>query len=88
MAGRTQKPEFPVGQFYDKGGRVVGFNIDNLTADELAQVAKATNQLLSEGRLQARIARVLPLSQAAEAHRLVDGTAATGKVAGRVVLTV
>ena len=34
----------------------------------------------SAGRLRARIERIMKLSQAAEAHRLVEGSRATGKI--------
>jgi D-arabinose 1-dehydrogenase-like Zn-dependent alcohol dehydrogenase len=36
----------------------------------------------AEGKIKAQIERVLPLSQAAEAHRLVE----TGEVQGKIVL--
>jgi len=44
--------------------------------------------LLVEGMLRARIERVLPLSQSAEAHRLQEGSTLqkNGALAGKIVL--
>jgi NADPH2:quinone reductase len=62
----------------------------NANLREQRAAAAAINDWLSEGRLKARIDRVLPLSQAAEAHRLQEESTVrkTGTLTGKIVLTV
>ena len=84
MAGLQARPELPVGPFYTKDARAVGFAITRATVPELAETAAAINQLLAAGTIHARIAAVLPLSRAAEAQRLVEQHAVNGRVVLRV----
>lgn len=88
MAGRDARPEFPVGPFYVKGCSMHGFAMFTFTPDEQAACAKDISQWLSEGKLKARIDRVLPLSEAAEAHRLQEENTLqkSGVLAGKLVL--
>jgi NADPH:quinone reductase len=88
MAGRDARPPFPVGPFYVKDCSVHGFAMFNASAREQHAAAKDINQWLAEGKLKARIDRVLPLSQAAEAHRLQEESTLykSGVVAGKLVL--
>lgn len=86
MAGLNQRSALPVGPFYTKNARAVGFTITAATTAQLAEAARAINAMLAAGTLKMRIARVLPLSQAAEAHCLVEGSAPGGKVKGRMVV--
>jgi NADPH2:quinone reductase len=88
MAGREARPVFPVGPFYVKDCALHGFAMFNATAREQRAAANALNRWLSEGKLKARIDRVLPLSQAAEAHRLQEESTVqkTGTLAGKIVL--
>jgi len=86
MAEMSQRPAFPVGPFYTKGARVVGFTITAATTRQLAAAAEAINALLAAGRLTMRIARTYTLAEAAEAHRLVEGSGPTGKAKGRVIV--
>ena len=90
MAGRDARPTFPVGPFYVKDCSLHGFAMFNATPREQRAAGAAINQWLSEGRLKARIDRVFPLSQAAEAHRLQEESTVgkTGALAGKIVLTV
>lgn len=62
---------------------LVGFVISNATVADLADAAVEINHRLAGGTLTARITDVLPLSRAAEAHRLMEA----GGVRGRIVLT-
>lgn len=89
MAGRDARPSFPVGPFYVKECSLHGFVMFKAKADEMQQAADDINQWLSEGKLQSQISNRLPLSDAAEAHRLQEsGTlAGTGALAGKIVLT-
>jgi NADPH2:quinone reductase len=88
MAGRDARPPFPVGPFYVKGCQLYGFAMFNATADELRVAGEEISRWLAEGKLKARIDRVLPLSQAAEAHRLQEENTLrkVGSIAGKLVL--
>lgn len=88
MAGRDAKPAFPVGPFYVKDCSVHGFVLFNASTREHKYAGNAINRWVSEGKLKARIDRVLPLSQAAEAHALQEGSTVggTGAVTGKIVL--
>lgn len=66
MAGRDAKPIFPIGPFYTRDCSLHGFAIFNASPDEQRAAADDLNRLMSEGKLHARIDRVLPLSEAAE----------------------
>ncbi len=90
MAGRDAKPAFPVGPFYVKDCSLHGFAMFNATLREQHLAANALNRWMSEGKLKARIDRVLPLSQAAEAHRLQEASTVnkTSELAGKIVLRV
>ncbi len=89
MAGRDAKPIFPIGPFYTRDCSLHGFAIFNASPDEQRAAADDLNRLMSEGKLHARIDRVLPLSEAAEAHRLQEDNTLrhAGTLAGKIVLT-
>jgi NADPH2:quinone reductase len=88
MAGRDARPPFPVGPFYVKDCSLHGFAMFNASAEEQQQAAADINQWMSQGKLKARIDRVLPLSQAAEAHRLQEESTVkkTSALSGKIVL--
>lgn len=88
MAGRDAKPTFPVGPFYVKDCSLHGFAMFNAPADEQRICAEQINQWASEGKLRARIDRVLPLSNVVEAHRLQEESTVGKKstLAGKIVL--
>jgi len=88
MAGREARPSFPVGPFYVKDCTLHGFAMFNAGAREQRAAASDLIPWLAEGKLKARIDRVLPLSQAAEAHRLQEERTVknTGVLAGKLVL--
>ena len=50
------------------------------TTDELRWRAGEVLDSVASGKLQLTIDRELPLAQAAEAHRLLEGRATTGKL--------
>ncbi|MCA9180487.1 MAG: NADPH:quinone reductase [Planctomycetales bacterium] len=86
MAGRDARPELPLGPFYVKGCSLHGFAMFRSTAAEQQTCASDINHWLATGRLRAVIDRTLPLSQAAEAHRLQEAhtigkqSSLTGKI--------
>lgn len=90
MAGREAKPVFPVGPFYVKDCSLHGFAMFNATPEELRAAAADINRWAAEGRLKARIDRVMPLSAALEAHRLQEDSTLrqSGVVSGKIVLRV
>jgi NADPH2:quinone reductase len=88
MAGRDARPQFPVGPFYVKNCSMHGFALFNASAEEQREAAALINAWAASGRLKARIDRVLPLREAAEAHRLQEASTVrkTGELAGKIVL--
>lgn len=90
MAGREARPVFPVGPFYVKNCALYGFAMFNASQDEQRAAAEAINGWLAAGKISPRIDRVLPLSAAAEAHRLQEANTLhqAGTLAGKIVLTI
>jgi NADPH2:quinone reductase len=88
MAGRDAKPVFPVGPFYVKDCALNGFAMFNAPADAQRTCAEEINRWLAEGKLRARIDRVMPLAQVVEAHRLQEESTIgkKGTLAGKIVL--
>jgi NADPH2:quinone reductase len=88
MAGRDARPPFPVGPFYVKDCALHGFAMLNASAREQRAAGKDIIPWLAEGKLKARIDRVLPLSEAATAHRLQEESTIhkKGTLAGKIVL--
>ena len=88
MAGREARPPFPVGPFYVKGCSLHGFVMFMATPDEQRTAARDLNRWLGGGQFKPRIDRVLPLAQAAEAHRIQEDSTIrkTGGLAGKIVL--
>lgn len=82
LAGTGARATLPVGPLYVKDGRLLGFVISNASVADLAEAARAIGTLLAADALPARIAGVLPLREAAEAHRRLEA----GHVRGRLVL--
>ena len=88
MAGRDAKPVFPVGPFYVKDCSLLGFAMFNATAEEQEAAARDISKWAAEKKLRACIDRIMPLSQAAEAHRLQEESTVkkTSQLAGKIVL--
>ena len=88
MAGRDARPEFPVGPFYVKECSIHGFVMFKATPEEQRACSEDINRWLSGGELKARIDRVLPLSEAAEAHRVQEANTigGAGALSGKIVL--
>jgi len=88
MAGRAARPEFPVGPFYVKDLRLLGFAMFNATPAEQRESAEAINALCEAGGWHPQIGKVLPLSEAAAAHQLQEDNTLGGKgtLTGKIVL--
>jgi len=82
MAGANHETLLPSGRFYLQNCTLYGYTVTDANPGELSEYAMQINRWLKEGILCARIDRVLPLSQAAEAHRLVE----SGQLFGKIVL--
>jgi NADPH2:quinone reductase len=89
MAGRDARPAFPVGPFYVKECGLHGVVVFMATPEEQRACALDINRWLVEGKLKARIDRMMPLAETAAAHRLQEESTIgkTGKLAGKIVLT-
>ena len=62
---------------------VMGYSITGLVRSNpqfVAETARKAFPLLANGEVRIDITNVLPLEQAAEAHRLMEGRSATGKL--------
>lgn len=88
MAGRDARPAFPVGPFYVKDCALHGFAMFNAPADEQQACAEDINRWLAERKIAAKIDRVMPLAEAAAAHRLQEDNTlrGAGTLAGKIVL--
>ncbi|OHB86036.1 MAG: quinone oxidoreductase, partial [Planctomycetes bacterium RBG_16_64_12] len=88
MAGRDAKPSFPVGPFYVKDCSLHGFAMFNAPPETQRKCAEDINRWMTEGKLRAKIARVMPLSETAAAHRLQEENTlqSAGTLAGKIVL--
>jgi NADPH2:quinone reductase len=88
IAGRESASPFPVGPFYLKDGKLLGFALFNAPAAEQRKSAAEINRWMARGKLRARIDRIMPLSQAAAAHRLQEENTIrkAGTLAGKIVL--
>jgi len=88
MAGRDARPAFPVGPFYVKGCRMVGFAMFKADARLQAAAALDIARWMAAGRLRIPIDRVLPLEQTAAAHALQESAtlAGSGALAGKIVV--
>ena len=88
MAGRDARPPFPVGPFYVKGCSLHGFVMFKATPEEQRAAADDMNRWFTEGKLKANISRVLPLSEAAQAHKLQEENTLQkkGSLSGKIVL--
>ncbi|OWK46714.1 NADPH:quinone reductase [Fimbriiglobus ruber] len=88
MAGRAARPVFPNGPFYLKGLSMFGFAMFNCSADEQRQCADEMNWWLADKKLRPVIGKVMPLSEAAAAHRLQEEntTGKAGTLTGKIVV--
>ena len=88
MAGRGARPEFPVGPFYVKDLRMMGFAMFNGSPDEQRVAALKLNTLYELGRWSPLIGKTMPLSEATDAHQLQENNTINkhGTLRGKIVL--
>lgn len=89
MAGRDARPMFPLGPFYVKDLRAIGFAMFNASADEQRDAAEDLNRKLEAGVWKPAIGARFPFSQTAEAHLLQENNTLNnaGTLSGKIVLT-
>lgn len=85
MSGAEARPIFPVGPFYRKECSLNGFTINNATDIELKGCADIINRCIVEKRLKSKIAAVMPLSEVAKAHTMLE---TNPELWGKIVLTI
>src|SRR5439155_13199544 len=66
--------EIDVNQLYQKALRIIG------TVGRRPRDVESTLKAAAEGKIRAVIGKIMPLQEAAEAHRLVEGNLIIGKV--------
>lgn len=88
MAGRDARPDLPIGPFYTKDLKLVGFAMFNATPEEQRVAAEHINRLWLGGHWSASVGQVFPLAEAAAAHRLQEENTLqkTGTLQGKIVL--
>jgi NADPH2:quinone reductase len=88
IAGRTARPEFPVGAFYTKDLRLSGFAMFNASPEEQRTCAKTIAGFYRRSGWKPRIGQSFPLSRAADAHRLQEDNSVNkkGSLTGKIVL--
>ncbi len=88
MAGRDARPSFPVGPFYVKQCRVLGFVMFKASSQAQAAAAIDINRWLAAGALRVPIDRVLPLDATAEAHAIQEAATIhrSGSLTGKLVI--
>ena len=88
MAGRDARPEFPIGPFYVKDLRAIGFAMFNASPAEQRTAAMELNTMLADGRYKPLIGVRLPLSEATRAHQLQEDNTLNpaGTLTGKIVL--
>lgn len=80
LSGMAAADPLPLGRLYTRDGSIRGFAISNATVEELADAARAVNELLAAGALRARRITRLPLREAAAAHAALEDGTARGKL--------
>jgi NADPH2:quinone reductase len=88
MAGRDAKPTLPLGAFYTKDCKIIGFAMFNATADEQRTCAEEIGRWLAEGKLRPKISQSFPLDEAAAAHALQEANTLqrAGTLSGKILL--
>jgi NADPH2:quinone reductase len=88
MAGRDARPEFPVGPFYVKCCKLLGFVMFQAPAADQRRAAEAINGWLVEGKLKPTIDRVVPLEETPAMHRLQEENTLAGArtLRGKIVV--
>ena len=90
MAGREARPPLPVGAFYTRDCRLLGYAMFNATPGQMRRAAEEINQWLADGSLRAVIGAELKLDEAVRAHQMQEEKTLAGHsdLLGKIVLSV
>jgi NADPH2:quinone reductase len=90
MAGRDAHPSLPLGNFYTRDCKLLGFAMFNATPKQQRHAANCIYGWMSEGKLRPRIGRAFPIERIAEAHQLQEDNTVgkAGTLAGKIVITI
>ena len=72
MAGRDSRPEFPLGPFYVRDLRAIGFAMFNASATEQKLAAEHLNIMLADGRFKPSVGAEFSIENTAQAHLLQE----------------
>lgn len=72
MAGGDSRPTFPVGPFYRKDCTMLGFTVMKTNPKEMEEYAQIINRCVADKRLYIKIAHLLPASETAVAHDILE----------------
>lgn len=72
MAGRNARAELPVGPFYSKCCRILGFVMFHAAPESQRRAAERINRWMASGALRPKIDRVATLDDTVELHRLQE----------------
>ena len=89
IAGRTAKPTLPLGAFYPRNCKLLGFAMFNASAAEQEPAARDIVRWIEEGQLKPTVGRSFPLEAAMEAEKFLEANAlgGAGTLSGKVVIT-
>ena len=82
IAGFAHRADFRLGDFYVRNLTAHGFAVSALDPASVRRAAPKISAALADGTLRPKIADILPLSAAREAHRCLE----SGPVDGKLVL--
>jgi NADPH2:quinone reductase len=90
MAGSNARAELPVGPFYSKCCRILGFVMFHAAPQSQRRAAEQINRWMSSGALKPKIDRVATLEETAELHRLQEQNTidAAGVIRGKLVVKI
>jgi NADPH2:quinone reductase len=88
MAGRSARPELPVGPFYSKCCRIYGFVMFSAAPESQRRAAERINRWLASEALTAKIDRVATRADVVELHRLQEDNTLNqaGVIRGKIVV--
>jgi NADPH2:quinone reductase len=90
MAGRSARAELPVGPFYTKCCRILGFVMFHAAPESQRRAAERINRWMASGALSPKIDRVAKLEETAELHRLQEQNTleSAGVIRGKLVVKI
>ena len=88
MSGGESRSKFPVGQFYAKDCKLLGYMLFNAPPEEQRKSAAEINRWMAKGKLRPLIGRVMNLAEAADAHKLQEENTLgkSSALSGKIVL--